>query len=274
MIKIKDCKHGPMLYLANDKWTGRSFDLYGECFEKQIDVMLKFINADDVVIDAGANIGDMTIPLAKKAGSVIAFEPQEFLFYTMCGNIASNNLYNVRAHCKAVGDVSGKKLFCPSPLLKNEFGISFYDDPMQHYGGVYLTEEARFSSDFQVETISIDDLNLDRCDFIKLDIEGDEFKALIGAKNTIEKFKPIMFIESMPWSMPNLAEAVRKLGYVYRTVRAKFYNPDNFFNNPIDELREKNNPELPMVSSDIICYHKDHQEQMDLMYFKAMKEIM
>jgi FkbM family methyltransferase len=274
MIKIKECKYGPMLYPVNDKWTGKSFDLYGECYEQQIAVMLRFIKDGDVVIDAGANIGDMIVPLARRAGTVIAFEPQEFLFYTLCGNIAANNLYNVRAHCKAVGDISGKKLFCPSPLLKDENGTPFYDVPMEHYGGVYLTEEPRFETDFQVDTIAIDDLDLERCDFIKLDVEGDEFKALTGAKNTIEKFKPVMFIESMPWTMPKLAEAITKIDYAYRSIRVKFYNPDNFFNNTVDELREQHNPDVPMMSSDIICYHKSYQDQMDQIYFKAVKDLL
>ena len=274
MIKIKNCRYGPMLYPANDKWTGRSFDLYGDCYEKQIALMLRFIKSGDVVIDAGANIGDMTIPLAQKADTVIAFEPQEFLYYTMCGNIAANNLYNVRAHCKAVGDVSGKKLFCPSPLLKNDIGVPFYDEEMQHYGGVFLTDEPRFDSDFEVETMALDDLNLKRCDFIKLDIEGDELKALVGAKKIIEEFKPVMFIESMPWTLPKLGEAILKMNYVHRSIRVKFYNPDNFFNNPVDELREAHNPDVPMMSSDIICYHKDFQSEMDAIYFKAVKEIL
>ena len=274
MIKIKDCRYGPMLYLANDKWVGRSFDLYGEAYEQQISLMMQFINEGDVVIDAGANMGTMTIPFAKKAKTVISFEPQEFLFYTLCGNIAANNLYNVRAHCKAVSDVSGNKLFCPSPLLKDKDGVPFYDDHLQHFGGVYLTEKPRFDTDFEVQTMAIDDLHLDQCDFIKLDIEGDELKALVGAKRTIEEFQPVMFLETMPWTLPKLSEAVKKLGYVQRTFKGKCYNPNNFFGNSVDELREVDSPDLPMMSSDIICYHKDQQEEMDAKYFKVIKEIL
>jgi len=38
-------------------------------------------------------------------------------------------------------------------------------------------------------------MNLPRVDFIKLDVEGFECQALMGAKNTIQKFKPKMWIE-------------------------------------------------------------------------------
>jgi len=46
-----------------------------------------------------------------------------------------------------------------------------------------------------VNTIKIDDLNL-KPDLIKLDIEGYEYKALLGAVKTIKKFKPIIYIEN------------------------------------------------------------------------------
>jgi FkbM family methyltransferase len=276
MIKFKECRHGPMLFPVNDKWTGRSFDLYGEAYEPQISLMLKFINPGDVVIDAGANIGAMTIPLAKAvgdAGRVIAFEPQEFLYYVLCGNIAANNLYNVKAYNKAVGDVTGQTMYCPSQRLKNKDDVPFYDDELQHFGGVYLTPEPRFDTDNEIGTMAIDDLELDRADFLKIDIEGDELKALEGALETIERFKPLMFIESMPWSLPKIAEALRKLKYTFRSCRMCFFNPRNFFNNAVDVLREDHAPEIPMMSSDIICYHMSQTTVLDFKYFKAIKEI-
>ena len=49
MIKIKNCRYGPMLYLENDKWTGRSFDLYGEAYQKQIWRMESFIEEGDLI---------------------------------------------------------------------------------------------------------------------------------------------------------------------------------------------------------------------------------
>ena len=272
MIRLRHCRYGPMLYLHNDKWIGKSLDYYGEVFEDQISLMKKFINEDDVVIDAGANIGSMTIPFAQKAKSVISFEPQEFLYYVLCGNIAQNDLYNVRAYCKAVGATSGKKLYCPSPLLKSKDGVPFYDDQNQNFGGVYLTEEPRFDTDFEVETIAIDDLKLKQCNFIKLDIEGDELLALQGAKETIQKFRPVIFMESMPWTLPKLSAAIKEIGYVQRTFKAKFFNLNNHFKYSVDVLRDESDPDIPMMSSDIICYHKDMQKEMDCKYFDAIKE--
>lgn len=276
MIKIKNCRYGPMLYLENDKWTGRSFDLYGEAYQKQIWLMESFIEEGDFVIDAGANIGAMTIPFSKKVGQtgmVLSFEPQEFLYYVLCGNVAANNLYNVTTYCEAISDISGDELFCPSARLKNKDGIPFYDDNLQHYGGVSLTEEMRFDTDCVVSTVAIDDLCLDKCNFIKMDIEGYELQGLAGAEKTIQDYKPILFLESMPWCLPKISDAVGKLGYVYRSCRIPFYNSDNFFKNGTDVLRDESSPNSPMMSSDIICYHKDYQSEMDFKYFKAVKDL-
>jgi FkbM family methyltransferase len=264
-----------MLFPANDKWAGRSFDLYGEAYEPQVSFMLKFVRSGDVVIDAGANIGSMTIPLAQAVGpdgAVIAIEPQQFLYYVLCGNIAANNLYNVRAIHKAVEADSLQKLFCPSARLKSNDGVPFYDDHLQHYGGVFLTDEPRSDTDDVIQTIALDDLELPRLNFLKLDIEGAEVAALEGAEKTIRRCRPIMFIESMPWDMPKIVEAVQELDYVYRSCRIRFFNPDNFFKNPVDELREETHPDHPMMSSDIFCYPRDLGDEYDLRYFRAIKE--
>jgi hypothetical protein len=46
-----------------------------------------------------------------------------------------------------------------------------------------------------VPTMTIDDLNLPGCDLIQLDTEGFEYYGLLGAKNTIEKYHPVICIE-------------------------------------------------------------------------------
>jgi hypothetical protein len=46
-----------------------------------------------------------------------------------------------------------------------------------------------------VKCITIDSLKLQSCDFIKMDCEGMELKALQGAEGTIYKFKPTMLLE-------------------------------------------------------------------------------
>ena len=58
-----------------------------------------------------------------------------------------------------------------------------------------ILEEYTLVGGGHVPTIVIDSLNLTGCDLIQLDIEGYEYKALLGAKNTIQKYKPVLCVE-------------------------------------------------------------------------------
>lgn len=76
----KPCRYGEMAFHHTDKWIGRSLDLYGEWSEGEVELFRNVVKPGDVVIEAGANVGALTIPLAKivgDTGRVHAFEPQK-----------------------------------------------------------------------------------------------------------------------------------------------------------------------------------------------------
>jgi FkbM family methyltransferase len=151
-----------------------------------------------IAIDGGANIGVHTIEWARTMhgwGSVLSFEAQERVFYSLAGNIAINNCFNATAYHAALGASVGNisipilDYFKPSSfgsfeLRKNEFN-EYIGQKID-----YTEEQCR-----KVSLVTIDSLNLTRVDFIKLDIEGMELEALEGAKKTIATTKPIMLIE-------------------------------------------------------------------------------
>lgn len=256
MIEIKQCRYGPMLFLSNDHWVGKSFRLYGEAFERQIAFMLRFIKPDDVVIDGGANMGSMTIPLAQKAGRVLAFEPQEFLYYVLCGNIAANNLYNVSAYMSPLDVTAGRLAYFPG-------ACEFYDQE-EHFASASIQRERNSSRDRELSTVAIDRLNLDRLDFIKLDLEGNELPAMYGARKAMQVFKPVMFVEALPDSVEELGNALKYHNYIGHLVQSEYFNPDNHLNNPVDELQNK--------SHDVICWHEDRDDEFDPIFRTALKE--
>lgn len=276
MIEVSECRYGPMMYLSNDKWIGKSFHLYGEAFESEIQLISYFVKPGDVVIDGGANMGAITIPLGHMVGPtghVYAFEPQEFVRYILSGNVALNNFYHVTIYDRPLGSQDGKILYCIGKGLKNDDGINFYDELDQHIGGIDLTEEPRFDTDVALKTMTIDSMNLSRLDFMKLDVEGSEVAALKGAKETIERFRPVMFLESLPWDAPKIIEYIRSIGYVHQSVRSNYFNPDNWNGFEKDELRESFDHETPMMSSDMICYPESKRPELDMVFFKAMKDL-
>ena len=59
-----------------------------------------------------------------------------------------------------------------------------------NYGGVGLGENGQ-----NIQMITIDSLQLTKCDFIKIDVEGYEEHVINGGINTIKKYKPIIVLE-------------------------------------------------------------------------------
>ena len=256
MIEVKECRRGRMLFLSNDEWVGRSFALYGEAFENQINFMLRFIGSDDVVIDGGANMGSMTIPFARKASRVLAFEPQEFIYYILCGNIAINNLYNVTAYMKPLDATTGRLVYFP-PVCE------FYDQN-HHFAAAGALCSPLTEADRELSTLALDSLDLDRVDFIKLDLEGNELLTIQGAQKTIAHFKPIMFVETMPDEVEVVSECLLGVGYIGYVVQTDYFNPDNYAALPVNVLKNH--------SQDIICWHQDRNEELEPVFQQAVKE--
>ena len=128
--KIKSCRHGIVCYNQNDIYIGKSFDLYGEFSEEEIDLFRLLVTDKDVVLDIGANIGAHTLFLAKAVGpngQVHAFEPQRIVFQTLCANMALNHIANA---------------FCWNIVLGERPGTVFVPQvqPWEHFnfGGLSL----------------------------------------------------------------------------------------------------------------------------------------
>src|ERR1043165_865505 len=100
MVAIRRCRYGTMMYLRKDMYVGRSFAEYGEYSEGEVDIFRQVLRPGDLALDIGANLGSHTLPLAQfvgPTGGVYAFEPQRILFQILCGNVALNEIGNVRA---------------------------------------------------------------------------------------------------------------------------------------------------------------------------------
>src|SRR5437867_5990708 len=85
--------------LFSGPFIGKCFDLYGQYSESEVAMMRSFLREGSTVIDVGANIGDLTIPLAKivgKSGRVYAIESHPENFNVLCANLALNGIINTK----------------------------------------------------------------------------------------------------------------------------------------------------------------------------------
>jgi len=146
------------------------------------------INQTDIVLDAGANIGFNPIQFAKLAneGKVIAFEPQPLIYNVLTVNILYNGATDVVEQHKL--GLSNKVKNQKMTLLSKQF----FSKDCINYGGRGIADEG----EEEVKTTTIDNLNLNTLDFIKMDIQGSELDAIKGGINTITKNKPIIFLEN------------------------------------------------------------------------------
>src|SRR6266480_3600548 len=95
-LTLKHCKHGWMLFAG--PYIGRCFELYGQYSESEIAMMRRFLGEGSTVLDVGANIGDLTVPLSRivgPSGKIYAFESHRYTFNVLCANLALNALDNV-----------------------------------------------------------------------------------------------------------------------------------------------------------------------------------
>ena len=182
--RTKDCRHGRFMYLLNDAYIGRSLDVYGEYSEGEIDLFRQLLRPGDVAIDVGANIGALTVGMARlvqPGGAIVAFEPQRAIYDILCNNLRLNNLANVTAYCRAVGSEAG--VIRVPPL---DYG------QMENFGGVALGG----SQGEQVAVVTLDSLGLSRLRLLKVDVEGMEFEVVTGARATIQRLQPALYIEN------------------------------------------------------------------------------
>lgn len=147
-----------------------------------------------VAYDIGANIGLVTLFLARSVGErgmVIAFEPVPPNAERLMENVRLNKFTNVRLYQVALGDAPSVATIVHYPEAT---GIAtLREDLNQKYRQQYAAQE------FHVEVMPLDTLvereALPLPDFLKIDIEGYEYPMLLGARATIERAHPMIFIE-------------------------------------------------------------------------------
>jgi FkbM family methyltransferase len=148
----------------------------------------RIVRPGDVVIDGGANGGLHTIPLARLVssdGRVIAYEPQPDMIECLRKYIDFEQLQNVV--CLRRAAIGSQKKTASFNKNKSNTALSSL--------AVMNLDQDDWSS-FDVEVVRIDDeLLTGRCTFIKLDLEGGEYDALVGARSLIKRDRPIIAME-------------------------------------------------------------------------------
>jgi len=213
------------LYLANenDIYVGQSLIQYGEYGQEEFDLLSRLVQPENYVAEIGANVGAHTVRLAKMlgiGGRIVAYEPQPVVFQALAGTMALNGLMNVDCFPYGLGTAEGTVMFPSIDYRKaNNFGgLSLIDLP---------------DGNRPIQMVRFDDVYpYDQLDLLKIDVEGMERDVLEGARASIKRFQPLLYVENdQPQKSPELIQWLFDVGYRLWWHIPALYNPDNFFAN-------------------------------------------
>lgn len=164
----------------------------------------QFVQRGDVVLDCGANVGTFArFALDAGARLVVAIEP------------APDNVECLRRNFEK--EIAEKRLIVyPKGVWDKEDTLELLVDPDNQAADSFVIHRQGAKAVTRVPLTTIDaivaELSLNRVDFVKMDIEGAEVKALHGARSTIQRFHPRMSLsvyhqDDHPVEVPRAARA-------------------------------------------------------------------
>lgn len=136
------------------------------------DAAVRLTKGRDCVIQAGGNVGVWAAHLAKSFKRVITAEPDPVNYECLKRNVPSNVEH-----------------------YQMGFGMSAERIDLVQVEGNAGAHYAKAGQGSTIPVVKIDDLELEACDLLILDIEGYEPLALQGAEQVIRKYKPVIMFE-------------------------------------------------------------------------------
>ncbi len=191
----------------HEGWLGTYEPDIRKIFEEEI-------NVNDIIYDLGAMVGLYTLlaaELVQEQGQVFAFEPSPRNIYYLKKHVGINDYKNIKILEYAICDSIGEMKFSEGKSISTG----------------HLSEDGKLA----VETVSLDIL-VNRKEilpphFIKMDIEGAEYEALIGAKYILEQYHPKLLISIHSKELyTKCTEYLVKMGYKIKLISGPDFYAD------------------------------------------------
>jgi len=199
----------------------------GEFYEKdELAIIEQFFKPGDVYLDVGANIGNHLVYVGKclMPAQMIVIEPNPPSLVILEANIDLNRLWR--------------------SVDLSLIGLGLSDDdhkaiaviPGNNLGATRLE---RSNDENAIRVVRGDDvLGGRRIDFIKMDVEGMELKALAGMTNLIGFNRPTMFIEVETANEVEFNSFVRSIGYITKVKFKRYFQNENYLIIPAEKISD------------------------------------
>jgi FkbM family methyltransferase len=234
-------RHGSMVLHRHDMYVGKSLKLYGEFSPGEVALFARYLRPGMLAVDVGANIGALTVPMARlvgDTGAVIAIEPQRLTFQALNGNLALNSIRNTLTFQVALGAEEGTVTV---PNLD--------PDHVNNFGALSLA--ADHPKGAIVPLTTLDTLLGDACHFVKIDVEGMEREVLAGGVEMIAKCRPVLYVENdRDQHKAGLIDDLKQFGY-----RLWWHNPPLYIPTNYKGVTENifTIEDVPIVSFNMLC---------------------
>jgi len=199
-------QHGPLKrrkWIAGSGVHGYWLGTYEPEMQREI---AGSVTAGAVFFDVGAHAGYYSLlasQLVTATGRVVAFEPDARNVGYLKEHLRLNDAGNVTVIEAAVADATGPARFTPDP---SGFGGALSD-----------------AGSAAVQTVTIDTLveagTLPAPNYVKIDVEGAEFRVLCGARRVLRAVRPTIFLALHTRTTERLCrDALTTLGYAVRPI--------------------------------------------------------
>ena len=200
---------------------------------------------------------------------MLNYEPQRALFNFLCGNLALNGLTNVYPFNLALGSRQSSVLM-DVPTIDRPSNLGGFEINEQRGSTAWASSSSTVSQE-KIQIVTLDqhlgELQVEKVNFIKIDVEGMELDVLLGGEATLERFRPIVFYENDRIGQHSmLYDFFTSRNYTLFWVVFNLFNHDNYNHRRQNvfpqHLHSYNALAIPTENTDIIATLQGRFKQM------------
>ena len=212
LAAVAECRYGILQYLPDEELIGGSLGWYGEYLQPQVDLLSRLIRPGSTVLEVGAGVGAHTLPLAAavgETGHVFLYESRPVLQRILRQNLGANRITNITVMRRSLG---GPRAF-----------------DADSSSGLSQSAEAPRGGPIGDVTETIDELQLEGLNWLKINATVPALAVLDGAAQALWRLRPLLFIGTLD-QPSTAAPAARIQEFSYRCwqMETPLFSPKNF----------------------------------------------
>jgi precorrin-6B methylase 2 len=199
MSAVAETRMGIMQYLPDEPIVGDAIGWYGEYLQPQLELLARIVRPGGTMLEAGAGVGEHAIYLGRvlgEAGHLMLYEARPVQQRILRQNLAANGVGNVTVMRRTLGSRSEEQDVAASVPPSHE---------------------------------TLDELQLERLDWLKVGASGDALDILAGASETLWRLRPFLFLAARDEeALQEQAERAREFGYRCWRMETALFEAANF----------------------------------------------